>query len=274
MEDQLGIGVRDGRCISIDDVPSGLACNCVCAKCGKALVAKKGLVRAHHFAHNVDAGCKGAGESALHLAAKQILEEGRLWLPSQQLVVADSVDVEVARGKVRPDVVIVVGGRELLVEIKVTHAVSDEKRDRIRAMGLACVEIDLSSVRRDVTLRDLAPMVVGDGEDAAPRHWISWSKEFTAVKKRALRLRRTRRRDVFGQGDSAWVCGCPKISLSDTPKPRVAYCIKCPHHVASFANPDRDRAVQAEITGSSSYFRGIYCDHPSPASSTPKPGKS
>lgn len=35
----------------IDDVPSGAMCGCFCATCGSALVARKGDVNIHHFAH-------------------------------------------------------------------------------------------------------------------------------------------------------------------------------------------------------------------------------
>ena len=34
----------DGQLLHIDDVPSGLACNCACASCGRTMVAKKGDV--------------------------------------------------------------------------------------------------------------------------------------------------------------------------------------------------------------------------------------
>ena len=42
----------DGRLLHIDDVPSGLACDCICPGCSRPLVAKKGRLQAHHFAHH------------------------------------------------------------------------------------------------------------------------------------------------------------------------------------------------------------------------------
>ena len=36
----------DGRLLHIGEVPSGLACNCVCPGCGRRMVAKKGDVQA------------------------------------------------------------------------------------------------------------------------------------------------------------------------------------------------------------------------------------
>ena len=301
------IGVRDGRCVSVYDVPSGLACNCVCAACQRPLVARKGSQRTHHFAHRPGDDCERAGETTLHRAAKQLLVEGRqLWLPEfrgssttwltesmqrapmwsqcrdwitgtiyeAQLVVADTVDVEVALGEVRVDVVVVTGdGRELLVEIRVTHAVDEEKRDRIRAMGRACVEIDLSSVPRDVTLRDLAPMVVGRGEDAAPRRWISCPKGDREVERRNVAMkqeyiravRRARHRLDVGGFYGVVVKGCPINVYKGQNQVRMGDCIYCPHHVAYVGGSSRDDALQADITRTSE-FAVVYCDHPRRAS--------
>jgi len=70
----------NGNFISINQVSSGLACNCSCPGCGRRLIAKKGAVQAHHFAHYAEAlqdACTSAGESALHRFAKDILAERR-----------------------------------------------------------------------------------------------------------------------------------------------------------------------------------------------------
>ena len=301
------IGVRDGRCVSIADVPSGLACNCFCAACQRPLVARKGSQRAHHFAHRPGDDCERAGETTLHRAAKQLLVERRqLWLPEfrgssttwltesmhrapmwsqcrdwitgtiyeAQLVVADMVDVEVALGEVRADVVVVTGdGRELLVEIRVTHAVDEEKRDRIRAMGRACVEIDLSSVPRDVTLCNLASMVVGGGEDAAPRRWISCPKGDREVERRIAVTKqkimyaahRARRFAVTNLFPFDVVKGCPKHIYKGRNQVRMIDCIYCPHHVARSDGYDDDSTVHTDITGVSE-FAVVYCDHPRRAS--------
>lgn len=190
------IGVKDGRCVGIEDVPSGLACGCVCAACGQPLVARKGSVRAHHFSHAAGNDCHTTGETALHLAAKQILQDrSELWLPDfkgsltewcteslqwspmwdklrgwatgtifeARKVTADSVRVEATLGDIRPDIVFAYKQRQLLVEVRVSHEVDEKKRRRLRAKKLACVEIDLSKTPRDIALSELAEMVVGGG---------------------------------------------------------------------------------------------------------------
>ena len=42
---------KNGKLVDINDVPSGLECECTCPGCGGKLVAKKGEDTAHHFAH-------------------------------------------------------------------------------------------------------------------------------------------------------------------------------------------------------------------------------
>lgn len=40
-----------GRVRHVDDVPQGKACGLICAGCDAPLVARKGTVKRHHFAH-------------------------------------------------------------------------------------------------------------------------------------------------------------------------------------------------------------------------------
>ena len=45
-------GLVDDRIVHVDDVPRGKACGARCASCDSDLVARKGEVRIHHFAHH------------------------------------------------------------------------------------------------------------------------------------------------------------------------------------------------------------------------------
>jgi len=67
---------KDKRIRSVDEVARGLACECTCPCCGERVIARQGEVREWHFAHASGADCEHAAESALHLAAKQLLLEG------------------------------------------------------------------------------------------------------------------------------------------------------------------------------------------------------
>ena len=59
MDIKLPFGLQNGKLVDISFVESGLACNCVCPCCKQQLVAKKGNIKGHHFAHHNKEDCKG-----------------------------------------------------------------------------------------------------------------------------------------------------------------------------------------------------------------------
>ena len=75
MKHKLNLGLKDGKLLKVSDVESGLKCGCICPACEHPLVAKKGELKVHHFAHHKSAECNKAIETSLHLAAKEILEK-------------------------------------------------------------------------------------------------------------------------------------------------------------------------------------------------------
>lgn len=62
----------DGRIVHVNGVTRGLACGCSCPACGQRLVAKKGTIKRHHFAHAVSVN---SCESWLHDTAKRLLHQ-------------------------------------------------------------------------------------------------------------------------------------------------------------------------------------------------------
>lgn len=72
--------VEDGRLVTIDEVESGLACNCICDGCGAPMVARKGQEKAHHFGHapksaNEDKPCTFNFKRGCFWLIRQVLEE-------------------------------------------------------------------------------------------------------------------------------------------------------------------------------------------------------
>lgn len=150
--------LKDGKLINVSDVVSGLKCGCVCAGCGGQLVAKKGNIKIHHFAH-LNADCQTGQESALHLLAKDLFCKLKYFrLPvyraesvviSKAMPVINIADFEVKKevffNSFKPDVVLYKNGIPVLfVEMAVTHFVDQEKKDKIAQLGISCIEIDLS----------------------------------------------------------------------------------------------------------------------------------
>ena len=125
---------RDGELVDVTDVPNGLSCKCTCPQCGALLVAKNHSTEfvmahfAHHHSNSRD-GCKSAGETALHKAAKDMLASAlKLSHPEHRLTDEsetarfpagtwrfDSATLEKANGRIVPDVVLSCGDRKLVL---------------------------------------------------------------------------------------------------------------------------------------------------------------
>lgn len=158
------------RIVSVREVPRGRACRCRCPRCHEALIARQGDRNKWHFAHENDADCSGGAESALHLAAKQILmKEKRVLLPAIEVrrnrhlfdsrygagktfrpgreLLLDTVSLEHSIGQFRADVYAVTEDGPMIIEIAVTHTVGEEKSKALKQMGIAALEIVLEAAR-------------------------------------------------------------------------------------------------------------------------------
>ena len=176
----------NGELAHISEVERGLQCGCVCPMCHSDLVAKQGKVQEHHFAHTKGAECAHAVETALHLAAQDILaKRSEIVLPaveihfpysSRHITVAperryliEAVEVERKLQSIIPDVIVEISGRKLLVEVTVTHGVGREKLRKIRELGLSCVEIDLLDAERNLGREELEKFVV---DENSHKRWL------------------------------------------------------------------------------------------------------
>ena len=118
---------------------------------GSPLVAKKGHVRVHHFAHR-GASCTTGAETALHRMAKQIVaDERRLVEPGRDTptVFRDAaLPDEMCWPGRRPDVVLWSESMTVHVEVTVTHRCGPEKLEEIVRKGIPTIELDLSTAYR------------------------------------------------------------------------------------------------------------------------------
>lgn len=199
-------GLRDGKVISVENLNPeteyGLKCNCICPSCSKPLIARiKGKVREKHFAHQGGSDCGKAYESAVHRLVKEVIDEYGVHiripravssladggycvvngvvkcnsvLSESQLITPEEgkTRIEEARGLIRPDVIIEVDGRELFIEILVTHAVDEEKRQRIRELGTSCIEIDFSYYKGTVLTEDQIAAALEGTNSNVKAKWI------------------------------------------------------------------------------------------------------
>lgn len=140
---------KAGKNMYIDEVPNGKQCGCLCAECGGTLVAKNnGRIKVHHFAHSGGNDSIKCSQTALHLLAKEIIAEERIVPVSRNGKIefhsADKIELEKFLDDIIPDIFAVVKNRAFMVEILVSHAVDEEKLNKIKEHKISCIEIDLS----------------------------------------------------------------------------------------------------------------------------------
>lgn len=143
------------KLVDIIDAQRGLACQCTCFECGETVIARKGEIKEHHFAHASNKeSCTINPESVLHKYAKEVIIESMgLMLPAlpnsdneAAWWTFDKVLPEFSLGLIRPDLVGYFDGEPILIEIAVTHFIDAEKLKRIEVFKSKCIEIDLSSL--------------------------------------------------------------------------------------------------------------------------------
>jgi competence protein CoiA len=163
---------KDGDLVSVAEVERGQACACACPVCKGSVIARQGDVRVWHFAHAHNSDCPGGAETALHLAAKKVIQRARGALYPAMVVNRsyrapdgrqgygeaalpevwvdfEEVRTEVSFGDVVPDVIGCTAKATYLLEIGVTHFVDADKLARLRRLGLPAIEIDLSRFERE-----------------------------------------------------------------------------------------------------------------------------
>ena len=131
-------------------------------------------------------------ESALHIAVKQIIEAElcmtlpslsasatkrratfsthRDWEEPAKVVRFTSVRLEQRLGRVIPDVVASINDHALLIEVIISHPLSDLKREVLRELGLPVLEIDLRRHAGVVTREQLRTIVI-NGLDCKRWHF-------------------------------------------------------------------------------------------------------
>ena len=143
---------NEGKITSIRDVQRGLNCNCTCPSCNANLIAKQGAVRDWHFAHSAQHTCINGAESSLHLAAKQVVvNSSKILIPSDEgspkYLLIDSAELEMSWdtdfGRMIPDVTITSGAEIYFIEIIVTHAIDEQKREKINSLNVPTLLIYL-----------------------------------------------------------------------------------------------------------------------------------
>lgn len=175
---KLIYALKDGNIVSIDEVQSGKDCGCVCPACGDELIARKGEKRMHHFAHRSNEDCEYGYESSLHLAAKDILSRSKKMvippvyvefpqsgkpkelISMEREISIDDVELEKRFDDIILDIVVYSGDKYFFIEIYVTHPIDDEKLKKLKEKNISTIEIDLSKIKRDISVEELSDILL------------------------------------------------------------------------------------------------------------------
>ena len=206
-----------------------------------------GEIREHHFAHasgrrvparrGIGAAPRGKGhprEAQGDRAARGRGSPARC-IAEDRARTATALRDRICEGRAEtatiiPDVIVEVSGRQLLVEVTVTHGVDDAKLTKIRELGWSCVEIDLSDAPRDLGREALEKIVV-DG--SAQKRWLH---NVRANEARNKRLSEATLLPSVERGFAWQVDGCPIPARAWKGKPYanvIDDCIGCEHMLAA-----------------------------------------
>ena len=180
--------LQNGRAVSIDEVESGVACNCVCPGCHQKLMAKKGEFITPHFTHYLKGDCENGYEASLYLMAMKIFEEsGSITLPDVTLGDCDPLFLEESRNikienifleqtadEPTPDIIIEdEEGKKYCIKICLSRDLDENNVSTVKTHKLNTIEFDLTKEkkRKDLHLfrNDLAEILF---DDDCPPKWI------------------------------------------------------------------------------------------------------
>ncbi|MFB0920463.1 MAG: hypothetical protein QMB62_06225 [Oscillospiraceae bacterium] len=201
----FGVSKESGEVLSIDQVPSGLTCNCVCAACGVALEARKGTQRIHHFAHVSNYECLYSNEVSLYMIAvdflkdekKNILPPVMVSFPSKatekaedaRLIVIDDIEYSCPPEAYPPIVILTVHGYHMRLILNFGHYFDKTDLSRFeiesREHEWACLCMDLPAIQNKSAF-DIAILKKRLVEDTDHKYWLRnrnserWLKRYEA----------------------------------------------------------------------------------------------
>ncbi|MEI8278831.1 MAG: competence protein CoiA family protein [Bacteroidota bacterium] len=135
--------------VHVEEVVRGKKCNCVCLKCNENLIAKKGQIYTHFFAHESNSDCQGSQETDLHKYAKQVIVDNtQITIPQHGIITYSNpiAEKKLDENNLKPDVIADYLTQELLFEVLVTSPVSDKKEKDYQENERKSIEIDLRKI--------------------------------------------------------------------------------------------------------------------------------
>ena len=223
---------KDGKVLYIDDAKNGLACECFCPGCKQALIARNGgTERQHHFMHSHNVNCEHGYQSALHYMAKDLfLEMEYLTFVKDGKTIKykiDYVELEYKIGNIIPDILITCDGKQFIVEIFVTHAVDDEKKEKIKSLKISAVEIDFSRFKNDLIDKEILKQELQNPDNFS---WV-YDADYDLTEQKRSIIQQFGLKIPIGLAGAIY---CPILAMEKKDYLRIVpldFCLHCPNCV-------------------------------------------
>ena len=175
----------------------------------------------HHFAHEPHTHCEYGYESSLHLAAKDILSRSKKMvippvyvefpqsgkskelISKEREISIDDVELEKRFDDIIPDIVVYSGDKYFFIEIYVTHPIDDEKLKKLKEKNISTIEIDLSKIKRDISVEELSDILLKSSDRKSWKYNAVSEKWYQRFEKASDKMPLTQR------GLALHVDGCP-----------------------------------------------------------------
>lgn len=226
----FGQDMLTGKMLDSRQVKRGLACGCICPECKVPLEAVHGKRRDWFFRHakgsTNNTYCAHPLETSIHLKAKELFQENTLLrLPKAavkpgnqvpEMVFSEAGYFYITKAEMEyrrdgndaiPDIALFSGDRKVYVEILVTHAVDDDKIEKLHKRGVPTLEIDLgkaTNLLETMTEDEFRSLLFSDNSN---KEWV-YTEELYQFRKKLLQADYLRFKDALS--DSLLrVGGCP-----------------------------------------------------------------
>lgn len=188
---------ENGTVFHAEDFRISVGWRFYCITCGERMIHKRSKLNNRFFAHKNKLECQGSYETELHRYAKQIISQNlkikipeyyvnNFYTQSYDIQSFDKGEIEptgfLETNSFKPDVILVNGDSELLIEVLVTHEVDLEKEKKVDLSGESMIEIDLSEVRSlNLSKIDLDDYIL----NKSPRSWINHKNKKKLIERAA-----------------------------------------------------------------------------------------
>ena len=161
-----------------------------------------------------------------------------LYCESKEIEV-ERVELEQRFRDVIPDVVIYAGGKQLFLEVYVTHAIDDVKLEKLKKSDISTIEIDLSKIDHSISLEELQRILLNDSKE---KKWV-----YNSVANKYLQFfyAAADQRDIIPRGFTLHADNCPIKARSWRGKP---YAMQMLHHTKTLGVIQVDESVWKKLT--------------------------